>query len=137
MDNRPRARKTFKSGGTNSLSGSHSVGHSSGSFGGGHHSSGGHSGGYSGALEIFMTERMLHSKLLMNERRIMIGSCNINRKSFTKLDELAVAADNDDSPFASEIRSSVREAFQNAEPVSARGRIRYDPVLAAIETSVM
>ena len=96
-----------------------------------------HRGGYSGELEVFMTERMLHSKLLMNERRIMIGSCNINRKSFTKLDELAVAADNDDSPFASEIRSSVREAFQNAEPVSARGRIRYDPVLAAIETSVM
>ena len=96
-----------------------------------------HSGGYSGELEIFMTERMLHSKLLMNERRIMIGSCNINRRSFTKLDELAVAADNDDSPFASEIRSSVREAFQNAEPVSSRGRISYDPVLAAIETAVM
>ena len=96
-----------------------------------------HSGGYSGGLEIFMTERMLHSKLLMNERRIMIGSCNINRKSFTKLDELAVAVDNDDSPFASEIRSSVREAFQDAECVSTRGRISYDPVLAAIETAVM
>lgn len=96
-----------------------------------------HRGGYSGELEIFMTERMLHSKLLMNERRIMIGSCNINRKSFTILDELAVAADNDDSPFAAEIRSSVREAFQNAEAVSSRGRISYDPVLAAIETAVM
>ena len=46
MDNRPRARKTFKSGGTNSLSGSHSTSHSSSSFGGGH--SGGSSGGYSG-----------------------------------------------------------------------------------------
>ena len=48
MDNRPRARKTFKSGGTNSLSGSHSIGHSSGSFSGGHHSSGSFGGGYSG-----------------------------------------------------------------------------------------
>ena len=56
MDNRPRARKTFTSGGTNSLSGSKPSGgsHSSGSFGGsGGHSSGnfggGHSsGGYSG-----------------------------------------------------------------------------------------
>ena len=46
MNNRPRARKTFKSGGTNSLSGSHSIGHSSGGFSGGHHSSGGYSGGY-------------------------------------------------------------------------------------------
>ena len=82
-----------------------------------------HSGGYSGELEVFMTDRMLHSKLLMNERRIMIGSCNINRKSFTKLDELAVAVDNDDSKFAAEVRSSVREAFRNAECVSARDRI--------------
>ena len=92
---------------------------------------------HSGGLEIFMTERMLHSKLLMNERRIMIGSCNINRKSFTKLDELAVSVDNDDSKFAAEIRSSVREAFRNAECVSAGDRIGYDPVLAAIETAVM
>ena len=98
---------------------------------------GARSGEYNGKLEIFMTESMLHSKLLMNEQRIIIGSCNINRKSFTMLDELAVVVDNDDSPFAAEIRSSLRETFQNAEYVSAQGRIRYNPVLAALETAVM
>ena len=92
---------------------------------------------YSGSLEIFMTEKMLHSKLLLNERRIIAGSCNINKRSFTKLDELAVAVDNDDSPFAEEIRSSIREAFQSAECVSARGIISCNPVLAALETAVM
>ena len=96
-----------------------------------------HSGEYSGSLEIFVTERMLHSKLLMSERRIIVGSCNINRKSFTELDELAVAVDNDDGPFASELRSSAEEAFQEAECVSARDGVRYNPVLAAIETAVM
>ena len=96
-----------------------------------------HGGEYNGKLEIFMTESMLHSKLLMNEQRIITGSCNINRKSFTKLDELAVAVDNDDSPLAAEIRSSVMEAFRNAECVSARGRISYNPILAALETAVM
>ncbi|MBR4091109.1 MAG: phosphatidylserine/phosphatidylglycerophosphate/cardiolipin synthase family protein [Mogibacterium sp.] len=96
-----------------------------------------HSGEYSGSLGIFMTECMLHSKLLMNERHIIIGSCNINRKSFTKLDELAIAVDNDDSPFAEEVRASLGEAFQNAECVSGRGRISYNPILAAIETAVM
>ena len=94
-------------------------------------------GEYSGSLEIYVTEKMLHSKLLMNEQRIITGSCNINRKSFTQLDELAIVVDNDDSPFAAEIRSSVRETFQNAKCVSARGRISYNPVLAAIETAVM
>ena len=84
-----------------------------------------------------MTENMLHSKLLMNERRVIIGSCNINRRSFTKLDELAVMADNDDSPFAAAIRYSLEKAFQKAECVSTRGRIRYNLILAALETAVM
>ena len=96
-----------------------------------------HSRECSGELGIYMTERMLHSKLLMNERRIIIGSCNINRKSFTKLDELAVSVQNDDGPFAAAIRSSVGEAFMNAERVGAGDRISYDPVLAAVETAVM
>ena len=91
----------------------------------------------SGMLEVCMTERMLHSKLLMNEQRIIIGSCNINSKAFTKLDELAVVVDNDGSPFAEEIRSSLTEIFKNAEYISAGSRISYDPVLAVIETAVM
>ena len=49
MDNRPKARKTFKTGGTNSLSGSRPHGsHSSGGFSSGHSSFGGHGGSYSG-----------------------------------------------------------------------------------------
>ncbi len=91
----------------------------------------------SGGLEIYMTEKMLHAKLLMNEQRVIIGSCNINRKSFTRLDELAVSVDNDDSPFAAEIRKSLEQAFRNAECVGARDRIRYNPVLAVLETVVM
>ena len=96
-----------------------------------------HGGECSGELEIYMTERMLHSKLLMNEKRIIMGSCNINRKSFTKLDELAVAVDNTDNPFAAEVRSSVKEAFGNAECVGERSGIRYNPILASLETAVM
>ena len=96
-----------------------------------------HDGEYSGKPEVYMTDRMLHSKLLLNEQSVIVGSCNINDKAFTKLDELAVVVDNDDSPFAAEVRSSLEDAFRNAECVSGRDRIRYNPVLAAIETSVM
>ena len=96
-----------------------------------------YSGSHSRKLEIYMTENMLHSKLLMSERCIIIGSCNINRKSFTKLDELAISVDNDDSPFAEEVRSSVGKSFRNAESVSTRGRISYHPILAALEAAVM
>ena len=99
--------------------------------------SGSPDGGSGAGLGIYMTEKMMHAKLLMNERRIIIGSCNINRKAFTQLDELAVSVDNDDSPFAAEIRSSVEKAFRSAECVGTRDRIRYSHVLAAMERVVM
>ena len=96
-----------------------------------------HSDECSGELKIYMTESMLHSKLLMNERRIIVGSCNIISKSFTRLDELAIEVDNDDSPFAEEVRSSVSKAFQDAECVNTKGRIGYNPIVAALEKAVM
>ena len=99
--------------------------------------SGSPDGGSGAGIGIYMTEKMMHAKLLMNERRIIIGSCNINRKAFTQLDELAVSVDNDDSPFAAEIRSSVEKAFRSAECVGTRDRIRYSHVLAAMERVVM
>ena len=102
-----------------------------------HGYSGSPGSGYGGSLGIYMTENMLHAKLLMNERRIIVGSCNINRKSFTKLDELSISVDNDGTPFASAVRSSLEKAFQDAEYVSPRDRIRYNLVLAAVETAVM
>ena len=98
---------------------------------------GSHKDECSGTVEVFVTKKMLHAKLLMNEQRIIIGSCNINEKAFTELDELAVVVDNDGSPIAEEIRSSVNNAFRNAECVSAGSGIQYNPVMAAIETVVM
>ena len=90
-----------------------------------------------GKLSVFLTDYMLHAKLIMNEKRILTGSCNINQKSFHRLGELCVAVNNDDSPFACQVRADVEDLFKNAAHVDNRGDIRFDPCMAAVEMAIM
>ena len=90
-----------------------------------------------GSLSVFMTDYMLHAKLMMNEKRIITGSCNINRKAFNKLGELCIAADNDDSLFACQVRKSAERVFAGSTQIRERGNITYDRLMAAIEMAVM
>ena len=96
-----------------------------------------HNGKSSGKLSVFMTEYMLHAKLIMNEKRIITGSCNITQKSFSRLGELCIAADNDDSPFACQVRESVEEVFRNSVLIENSSDIKFDHFMAIIETVIM
>jgi phosphatidylserine/phosphatidylglycerophosphate/cardiolipin synthase-like enzyme len=90
-----------------------------------------------GGLSVFLTDYMVHAKLLMNEKHILTGSCNITRKSLNKLGELCVCAENDDSPFACEVRASVEALFRDHARVVKREDIRINPFMAAAETVFM
>ncbi|MBQ9424859.1 MAG: phosphatidylserine/phosphatidylglycerophosphate/cardiolipin synthase family protein [Erysipelotrichaceae bacterium] len=90
-----------------------------------------------GKLSVFMTGYMLHTKLIMNEKRIMTGSCNINRKSFDRLGELCIVTDNDDSLFACQVRASVQELFDNSVQINGSSNISYNHLLAAAELLIM
>ena len=90
-----------------------------------------------GKLSVFLTDYMLHAKLIMNEKRILTGSCNINHnKSFNRLGELCIAVDND-SPFACQVRTSVEELFRSSAQAKNRREIRFNPFMAAIEMTIM
>ena len=90
-----------------------------------------------GKLSVFLTNYMLHAKLMMNEKHIITGSCNINQKSFSKLGELCVAVNNDNSPFACQVRESVEEIFRNSARIYACDDIRFDHIMAAVEMAIM
>ena len=89
-----------------------------------------------GKLSVFLTDYMLHAKLIMNEKRILTGSCNINHKSFNRLGELCIAVDND-SPFACQVRASVEELFRSSAQAENRRDILFNPFMAAIEMTIM
>ena len=75
---------------------------------------------------------MLHAKLLMSEKTISLGSCNITKKAFGQLDELNVFVPNDERSFALSVKASVEDIFRRSEPLEAD--IRYNPFMAAAES---
>lgn len=90
-----------------------------------------------GKLSVFMTDYMLHAKLMMNEKRIIVGSCNINHRAFSKLGELDIAAANDDSPFARQVRESAEKVFSSSTQIDDCSDIRFNHLMAAAETVIM
>ena len=90
-----------------------------------------------GKLSVFLTDYMLHAKLIMNEKRILTGSCNINHKSFNRLGELCITVNNDDSPFACQVHASVEELFRSSAQAENRRDILFNPFMAAIEMTIM
>ncbi len=93
--------------------------------------------GRGGKLSVFTTDYMLHAKLVMSEKRIITGSCNLNQKAFRRLGELCVAVNNDDSPFACQVRASVDELFRRSLHIADRSSIRFSHLMAAAEMAVM
>ncbi len=79
-----------------------------------------------GKLSVFLTDYMLHAKLIMNEKRVLTGSCNINHKSFNRLGELCISVNNDNNPFACHVRTSVEELFRSSVQAENRRDIRFN-----------
>ena len=84
-------------------------------------------------IRVFLTPKMLHAKLLMSEKQITVGSCNINRKAFTQLDELNILTANDDSTFARSVRRSVKQRFEEACEIPSSGGAKYRMIPAVFE----
>ena len=90
-----------------------------------------------GNLSIFMTDYMLHAKLIMNEKRIIVGSCNITDKAFTKLSELDVVVDNEDSFFARQVNNSIEELLNNSIQIKDSDEIKFNHIMAFLESIIM
>ena len=86
-------------------------------------------------LKVYLIDRMLHAKLLMNEKTIITGSCNITPRTFHHLSEMDICAENDDSLFARQVRSCVDDGFNNAECVSIKD-LKFNSVKAYIEAEL-
>ena len=88
-------------------------------------------------IRIYLSDDMTHTKMLMSESCISVGSCNINKKAFEQLDELNFFAPNDDSAFASAMRKRTEEIIASAHLVTARSQLSYHHVMSVMERLVM
>ena len=86
-----------------------------------------------GGIKVWFSPKMLHTKLVMNEKTISFGSTNITKKAFNQLDELNLFVPNDDSPFAAALRESVAADIRTAQPVTDHREVEYNRLLAWLE----
>ena len=88
-------------------------------------------------LAVFFSPKMVHAKVLVSEKMISLGSCNINRKAFGSLDELNLFWPNDSHSFATSLRDDLEELFQEAHQVKDRKQLRINWLWASAERIIM
>ncbi len=88
-------------------------------------------------IRLYLSGYMLHAKLLMNENRILVGSCNITKKAFKELDELDCVLPNDGGRAASDIREDVERVVSLARPVTDGSMIKGGRIKAFFESFLM
>lgn len=86
-----------------------------------------------GRIRVYLSPRMLHTKLLLNEETVSFGSTNITKKAFGQLSELNLFVPNGDFAFAEALRQSVASDLAEATEVTDAGSLRYRRVIAALE----
>ena len=84
-------------------------------------------------LSIYLHPGMPHTKLLMSEKKITIGSCNITRNAFHELCELNYFTDNDDTPFAGAVRTCVEERLGECVKVRDIKELSCNPLRVLAE----
>ena len=86
-----------------------------------------------GGIEIYFCPRMLHTKLVMNEKMISFGSTNITKKAFGQLSELNLFVKNTESQFRTDLLADIEKNREMSARVSNFGSIKYNRMLAFLE----
>ena len=88
---------------------------------------------YAYDLSVYLHPGMPHTKLLISENEITVGSCNIIRNAFNDLCELNYFQANDDSPFARQVKEAVEERIRECRKVSDAKELSFHYLRAQAE----
>ena len=89
--------------------------------------------GSNGGIRVWLSPKMLHTKLVMNEKTISFGSTNITKKAFNQLDELNLFVPNDDSEFAKAMLESIAADIRISPPVTSADEVEHNRLMAWLE----
>ena len=91
-----------------------------------------------GELSVYLSPKMVHTKLVMNEKMISLGSCNINKKAFKQLDELNlfIKRTTENNGFEDALLNSLKRNLKISKRVSLKD-IKYSKLRAFIEGFLM
>lgn len=83
-------------------------------------------------ISVYLSPKMVHTKLMVSEQTVSLGSCNITKKAFRQLDELNLFMPNTDCPLTRQLLASMEENRRLSRKVCWQD-IRYRPLMAFSE----
>ena len=86
-----------------------------------------------GEISVYLSPKMLHTKLVANDACISLGSTNITKKAFSQLNELNLFVPRTGSEFENTLTASIRSDISIARPVKRYQEITYNPLMAFLE----
>ena len=90
-----------------------------------------------GGIAVYLSPRMVHAKMMYNEKEISLGSSNITKKAFRQLSELNLAFPRDGSSAAQRLIESDEENRRISRRVRNPKEIRYRRFAAWLESLVV
>ena len=87
-----------------------------------------------GQIAVYLSPQMLHTKLIMNEKYISLGSTNITKKAFSQLNELNLFIRKTGSEFEKTLVASIQDDIRGARRVSMYREVTYHCLIAFWES---
>lgn len=84
-------------------------------------------------ITVLLSPKMVHTKLVANEKTVSFGSTNITKKAFAQLTELNLFVQRNGEQFPTALMESVAKNQQLARRVEDWRKIRYNRLLAWLE----
>lgn len=84
-------------------------------------------------ITLYFTPKMMHTKMVINEKMISFGSTNITKKAFGQLDELNLQIENVACPLRDALFESIADNQALAHKITDDKEIKYNRFLAFLE----
>ena len=84
-------------------------------------------------IEVYLTPKMLHTKLIATEKTVSFGSANITKKAFSQLDELNFASNRTDDPLCTALGEVIGTELDGAKRIERKEEIKYRHLIALLE----
>lgn len=86
-----------------------------------------------GGISVYLSPKMVHTKLLLSEKTLSFGSTNITKKAFCQLSELNLFVKRSDGALFDTLSSAMTENYEISQKITDHKKIRYNPIKAFIE----
>ncbi len=84
-------------------------------------------------IELYLSPKMLHTKLIANEKRVSMGSANMMKNTFKSLAELNLYFQRSDHAFCQKLFDSIAGNISIAQQIKQADELHVSPLSAVIE----